>query len=305
MMRIGGPSVSTWFRGRRDALATTSEVAAKGGPSDFAHLLLIPGAVVILVFLGSLAITGATSLLDGDGNLSFRQYQKFFSDWFYLNYLWRSLRLAAYCTPITLQLGYPFAYVMSRSSRAIRITLTLILVVQFFTSYIVRTYALVLVLGNSGIVNRLLLSLGVLDRPLPLLFHEAGVAIALIIVPLPFMIFPIYSVLKNIEPNLEPAAASLGANALKTFWFVIFPLSLPGVLAGIVFVFLFDLTAYIMPGMLGGGYFDMVANFIQQQAMAVLDTPFASAISMVLLSITLLILYAIHASGMAKSEPGP
>jgi putative spermidine/putrescine transport system permease protein len=270
--------------------------------SGVASLLLIPGALVILIFLGGLAITAATSLADADGSFSLRQYQRFFSDWFYINYLWRSLRLAIYCTPITLLLGYPFAYVMSRTSPIVRITLTLILVVQFFTSYIVRTYALVLVLGNNGIVNRSLLSLGILDQPLPLLFHEAGVAIALIIVPLPFMIFPIYSVLRNVEPNLEPAAASLGASRLKTFWFVIFPLSLPGVLAGIVFVFLFDLTAYIMPGMLGGGYFDMVANFIQQQVMAVLDTPFASAISMVLLGITLLILYAIHAVEMVKGE---
>jgi ABC-type spermidine/putrescine transport system permease subunit I len=194
-------------------------------------------------------------------------------------------------------LGYPFAYVMARSSPPVRLTLTLILVVQFFTSYIVRTYALILVLGNNGIINRPLLSLGIIDRPIPLLFNEVGVAIALVLVPLPFMIFPIYSVLKNIEPNLESAAASLGASRFKIFLYVTLPLSLPGVLAGVVLVFLFDLTAYIMPGMLGGGYFNMIANLIQEQAMAVLDKRFASAISIILLIITLLTLFVIHVLG--------
>jgi putative spermidine/putrescine transport system permease protein len=262
-----------------------------------AWLLLMPGALVILVFVGALAITVTTSLYDARGNWGFAQYQRFLSDPFYLNFLGRSFRIAAYCTPITLLLGYPFAYVMARSSPPVRLTLTLILVVQFFTSYIVRTYALILVLGNNGIINRPLLFLGIIERPIPLLFREAGVAIALIIVALPFMIFPIYSVLKNIEPNLEVAASSLGASRFKTFWYVTFPLSLPGVLAGVVLVFLFDLTAYIMPGMLGGGYFNMIANFIQEQAMAVLDKRFASAISIVLLLITLITLYVIHVLG--------
>src|SRR5262249_53308165 len=94
---------------------------------------------------------------------------------------------------------------------------------------------------------------------------------------------------------LEIAAASLGASRIKTFWYVTFPLSLPGVLAGFVLVFLFDLTAYIMPGMLGGGYFNMIANLIQEQAMAVLDKRFASAISIVLLIVTVGTVYGIHA----------
>jgi len=260
-----------------------------------ALLLLLPGALVIVAFFAAVAITGAMSLFDARGNWSLREYERFLFDAFYLNFLWRSFRIAAYCTPITLFLAYPFAYVMARSSPPLRLALTLVLVVQFFTSYIVRTYALILVLGNNGIINRSLLGIGVIERPLALLFHEAGVAIALVLVPLPFMVFPIYSVLKNIEPNLEIAAASLGASRIKTFWYVTFPLSLPGVLAGFVLVFLFDLTAYIMPGMLGGGYFNMIANLIQEQAMAVLDKRFASAISIVLLMITLVTLYAIHA----------
>lgn len=266
----------------------------RNGP---AVALLVPGALVIAVFLGALTITGATSLFDARGGWDWGQYRRFLSDDFYLNFLWRSFRIAIYCTPITLLLGYPYAYVMASATTLVRLVLTLILVVQFFTSYIVRTYAFILVLGNNGIINRPLLQLGLIERPIPLLFHEAGVAIALVLVPLPFMILPIYSVLKNIDANLDVAAASLGASRFKAFWHVTVPLSLPGVLVGIVLVFLFDLTAYIMPGMLGGGYVNMIANVIQEQAMAVLDPRFASAISMILLGITFLALYAIHVVG--------
>jgi ABC-type spermidine/putrescine transport system permease subunit I len=266
-------------------------------------LLLVPAALVIAVFLGSLVVTFASSFQDAQGHWSLRQYEKFLSDRFYLDYLWRSFRVAAYCTPITLLFGYPFAYVMSRASPLPRLLLTIILVVQFFTSYIVRTYALILILGNNGVINRLLLHLGLLERPLPLLYHEVGVAISLILVPLPFMIFPIYSVLKNIAPNLEPAAASLGASRQRVFWHVTFPLSLPGAIAGCVLVFLFDMTAYIMPAMLGGGYFNMIANFIQEQSQSVLDKPFASAASIVLLAVTLLTLFVINTVGTRLSEP--
>jgi len=264
-------------------------------------LLLFPAALVIAIFLASLAITGVISFSDGQGHWTLRHYERFVFDVHYLNYLWRSFRIAAYCTAVTLLLGYPFAYVMSRTSPPIRVALTLILVVQFFTSYIVRTYALILVLGNNGILNRFLIDLGILNQPLQLLFREPGVAISLTIVSLPFMIFPIYSVLKNVEPNLETAASSLGASRLKVFWFVIFPLSLPGVVAGVVLVLLFDLTAFIIPAMLGGGYVDMIANAIHEQAMAVLDKPLAAAMSMVLLLITLLVLYVINVFGLRVS----
>ena len=260
--------------------------------------LLLPAALVIAIFFGSLAVTGATSFVGPDGSWTARHYQRFLTDSHFLNYLWWSFRVALYCTPI---LGYPFAYVMARATPKVRLALTLALVIQFFTSYIVRTYAFILVLGKQGLINRTLMWMGVLDRPVQLLFQEFAVAVALVLVPLPFMILPIYSVLKNIEPNLETAASSLGANRLKVFWFVVFPLSLPGVIAGIVLVFLFDLTAYIMPAMLGGGYFDMVANAIQEQAMAVFDKPFASAISMIVLVITALFLYLITLFGSKAS----
>jgi ABC-type spermidine/putrescine transport system permease subunit I len=265
-------------------------------------LSTLPALPVIAVFVAALAVMALTSLMAGAGRLGLRHYARFVSDPLYLGYLWRSFRVAAYCTAITLLAGYALAYVMARASARVRLLLSLVLVVQFFTSYIVRAYALILILGNNGLINRSLLRLGVIDRPLRLLYNELGVAISLVLIALPFMVFPIYSVLRNVEPNLETAATSLGADRLRVFWHVVLPLSLPGVQAGIVLVFLFDLTAFIMPGLLGGGYFDMAANLIYDQAMTVLDQPFAAAASTILLLATLAALQLLNACGARLTE---
>jgi putative spermidine/putrescine transport system permease protein len=256
-----------------------------------AVLLVLPALVVILAFIAASAAVAVLSFSVGGGRWGLRHYIRLATDPLYRDYLWRSFRVSLYCTPITLLLGYPVAYVMARAAGAVRMALLLLLVVQFFTSYVIRAYAFILVLGNNGIINRSLLALGVIDRPLRLLYNELGVAVSLVVIALPFMVFPIYSALRHVEPNLEAAASSLGANPRRVFWHVVVPLSVPGVLAGSVLVFLFDLTAYIMPGLLGGGYFDMAANVIYDQAMEVRDRGFASAMSIGLLLVTLLVVY--------------
>ncbi len=267
-----------------------------------AALLVLPSLVVILVFVAATAAVVVLSFSVGGGRWGFGHYVRLATDPLYLGYLWRSFRVSLYCTPITLLLGYPVAYVMARASGAVRMALLLLLVVQFFTSYIIRAYAFILVLGNNGIINRGLLALGLIDRPLKLLYNELGVAVSLVLIALPFMVFPIYSVLRNVEPNLEVAASSLGADPRRVFWHVVLPLSVPGVLAGAVLVFLFDLTAYIMPGLLGGGYFDMAANVIYDQAMEVRDRGFASAMSIGLLLATLLVVYLTNWWGTRVSD---
>jgi putative spermidine/putrescine transport system permease protein len=186
------------------------------------------------------------------------------------------------------------AYLMARSGDRVRLTLTLVLVVQFFTSYIIRAYALMLVLGNNGLINRMLLKMGLIERPFPLMHNETGVAIGLIMVSLPFMVFPVYSVLRGIDRRLEEAAESLGAGEWQVFWNVTLPLSLPGMAAGVVLALLFQLTAFIVPGLLGGGYYDMVANFIYDQALGVLNIPFAAAVAMVMLAITLILVIGLN-----------
>jgi putative spermidine/putrescine transport system permease protein len=259
--------------------------------------LLFPGVLCLLLFGASLFAVGILSLrperLAGEG-ISLNQYLRFFSDAHYLTYFLRSFKVSCYGTFLTLFFGYPVAYLMARSGDRVRLALTLVLVVQFFTSYIIRAYALMLVLGNNGLINRMLLKVGLIDRPLPLMHNETGVAIGLIMVSLPFMVFPIYSVLKGIDRRLEEAAESLGAGEWQVFWNVTLPLSLPGMAAGVVLVLLFQLTAFIVPGLLGGGYYDMVANFIYDQALGVLNIPFAAAVAMVMLAITLILVIGLN-----------
>jgi putative spermidine/putrescine transport system permease protein len=276
-------------------------VAPRRGRGN-ALVLLLPTLAVLAIFAAATASVLVASFAVEGGRFGLRHYVRLVSDPLYTGYLWRSFRVALYCTPITFLLGYPVAYLMARGPRGVRVALTLLLVVQFFTSYVIRAYALILVLGNNGILNRALLAWGLVRRPLPLLYNEFGVAVSLVLIALPFMVFPVYSVLKNVEPNLEAAATSLGADRRRVFRHVVFPLSLPGVLAGAVLVFLFDLTAYIMPGLLGGGYFDMAANVIYDQAMEVRDRGFASAMSMGLLAATLIVVYLANRWGGRLAE---
>ncbi len=252
--------------------------------------LLVPGLVCLFIFGASLVAIGIVSLRPSrlaDTGLSLHQYLRFFSDAHYLMYIWRSLKVSIYGTLLTLLFGYPVAYLMARTGPRLRLILTLLLVVQFFSSYIVRAYALMLVLGNNGIINRALIKTGLIQSPLHLMYNETGVAIGLVMASLPFMVFPVYSVLKGIDRRLEEAAESLGAGQWPVFWNVTIPLSLPGVAAGVMIVLLFQVTSFIVPGLLGGGYFDMVANFIYDQALGVLDVPFAAAVAMVMLVIIL------------------
>ncbi len=255
-------------------------------------LFLLPAAVVIGFFFFTMSIMARISVAPnlgpaqiGDG-FTFDNYVQFFGSTFYLGYLARSLWIAAYCTAITAVLGYTIAYFIHRSGHRTRVIVGTLLIIQFFTAYVIRTYAVMLVIGKMGILNRSLIGAGVIDEPLSLLFTEAGVAIGMVLVSLPFMVFPILASLQSIPPNVEMAAASLGASNTRIFWSVIVPLTMPGIAAGVVVVYLFELTSYIVPGVLGGGYVDMIANLIYAKAMQSFDHPFAAAAAMVTLLIS-------------------
>ena len=247
-------------------------------PHVWPMTLLAPAAIVIGFFFYTLSVMVHFS---GDG-LTLENYANFLGSPFYLGFLGRSLWLSAYCTVITAVLGYVIAYAMYRSSPRARLIAGAILIVQFFTAYVIRIYAVMLVIGKNGIISKALLGMGAISQPLTLLFTETGVAIGMVLVSLPFMVFPIFNALQAIPVNLETAATSLGASRVRTFWEVIFPLTIPGVAAGIVIVYLFELTSYIVPGALGGGYFDMMANLIYAKAMQSFDYPAAAAAAMVM-----------------------
>lgn len=261
---------------------------------------LLPSGIVVGFFFYTLSIMLHYSVrpslgpgLVGDG-FTLDNYAKFLASPFYLDFLLRSLWISLYCTAITAVLGYTIAYFMYRSSPAVRLVAGVVLIVQFFTAYVIRTYAVMMVIGKNGVINKTLLGLGLVDAPLRLLYTEAGVAIGMVLVSLPFMVFPIFNSLQALPRNLEIAAMSLGAGRLRTFWQVIFPLTLPGVAAGIVIVYLFELTSYIVPGALGGGYVDMMANLIYAKAMQSFDHPFAAASAMVMLAVSLAAVYLLQ-----------
>lgn len=256
-------------------------------------LLLTPAALVIAIFFYALStmieLSARHQIRPGQidsGGFTLSNYAAFLGSSFHLEFLFRSLWISAYCTAITAALGYVIAYSMYRSSPRARVIAGTILIVQFFTAYVIRTYAIMLVIGKQGILNQMLLGVGFIERPLALLFTQTGVSIGMVLVSLPFMVFPIFNSLQAIPHNLETAAISLGAGYLRTFWSVMFPLSIPGLAAGIVIVFLFELTSYIVPGVLGGGYVDMMANLIYAKAMQSFDYPFAAAAAMIMLVVS-------------------
>lgn len=228
--------------------------------------------------------------------LTLKNYHTFFSDRFFLGYLLRSLRVSTWGMIATLILGYPTAYVMVRSGTAMKRFLTVLMVTQFFTFTIIRTYAAMLILGNHGIINAFLMKAKIISAPLKLMYNELGVGIGLIIGSMPFMVFCISSVLENIHREWEDAARSLGADRRRVFWRITLPLSLPGIIAGIVIVFLWNLISYITPALLGGGFFDMIANFVFNQALNLFDYPFAATGAMVMLLITFVVVFVISNS---------
>ncbi|MBO9405327.1 MAG: ABC transporter permease, partial [Thermomicrobium sp.] len=208
-------------------------------------------------------------------------------DWLYIRVFLVSVWLALLTTVICLVIGYPFAFVIARSPRRWRNALLVLVLIPFWTNFLVRTYAIMLLLRADGLINNALQWLGLIDRPLSLLFTPFAVVLGLVYGYLPFMILPIYASIEKFDFTLVEAAQDLGANAWHVFWRVLLPLTLPGVLAGSILVFIPSVGAFVTPDLLGGGKVVMIANLINQQFLTVRHWPFGSAISFVLMAIVL------------------
>ena len=206
----------------------------------------------------------------------------------YLHVLWLTVRISLIVTVVSLVLGYPVAYVLARVDRAKSNLLMILVLVPFWTSILVRTYAWMVLLGQQGIINQLLLSLGVIDEPVRLLNTTFAVYVAMVHVLLPFMILPLYGVMRGIDENLLRAAQGLGARPINVFRQVVLPLSLPGISAGCLLVFILALGFFITPALVGGPQDLMIAVLIQQQV-DLFNWPLASALAVVLLAAALLI----------------
>ena len=219
----------------------------------------------------------------------------------YLRVFWRSLWIAVLTTVICLLLGFPLAYYIARAPKRWQSLLLLLIIIPFWTNFLVRTYAWMFILRTEGLLNTILLEIGVIDQPLNLLFTDTAVFIGLVYGYLPFMVLPLYAALERLDPAMIEAAEDLYANSRRVFTRVILPLAKPGVVAGCLLVFIPTIGAYVTPDLLGGARTLMIGNLIQQQYLIVRDWPFGSALSFVLMGGVLLAVgYYLKTSG-AKS----
>lgn len=258
--------------------------------------LLGPLALLLLgVFLVPMGALMVGSLSGGDGQgFTLENYRRLFSEPLYLTILFRTLRVAALVALFALLLGYPLAYLMSVLSGWKVALLAACVLVPFWTSVLVRSYAWIVLLQRNGIINQALEKMGFVSEPLDMLYTEGAVLVAMTHVLLPFMVLPIYSTLRGIDPALMPAAQSLGASKFSAFRHVVLPLSLPGVASGCVIVFVLSLGFFITPALVGGPQTMLISTLISQQVTELLNFPFAGALATVLILITLVLVFAFN-----------
>jgi putative spermidine/putrescine transport system permease protein len=243
------------------------------------------GAFFLVFFLAPLVLLFIVSLYTDTGMTSFglTQYAKFLLDPFSLKVLGSTLWLGVEVTALCLLLGFPLAYVYVRVPGWAQGALILIVLLPLLTSVVVRTFAWIVILGRQGIINTVLLELGVIDSPLRLLYTEGGVVLALAQVQMPLMVLPLITALMRIDPNLADASSALGAGYWRTFFKVILPLTLPGVIAGCLLTYAAALSAFITQTLVGGGQMLFMPMYLYQQASTLNNWPFAAAISFIFL----------------------
>ncbi|MGH9468536.1 MAG: ABC transporter permease [Terriglobales bacterium] len=248
-------------------------------------LLVLP----VLIFLGIFYAYPMAAMMwrsVAEPHLTTAHYRALYSSDIYLLVFWITLRISLVTTAVTLLLSYPLAYLLARLPPARANPLLILVLLPFWTSILVRTYAWMVLLGRNGVINQALLALGIVATPLRLLNTTFAVYVAMVYVLLPFMVLPLYATLKGIDPALLQAAASLGARPRAAFRQVLLPLSLPGVFAGSLLVFILALGFFITPALVGGPRDLMIAILIEQQV-EILHWPFAAALAVVLLFIAI------------------
>jgi putrescine transport system permease protein len=217
--------------------------------------------------------------------LDFENFVTVATDGLYLSALWTSLRIAALGTLLTLLVGYPMALAMARAPRRWRPLLLALVILPFWTSFLIRVYAWIAILKSDGLLNQMLLGLGLIAAPLDILNTETAVQIGIVYSYLPFMVLPLYAVLERQDASLIEAAQDLGCTPAAAFWRVTLPLSLPGIVGGSVLVFIPVMGEFIIPDLLGGSDTLMVGRLVWAEFFSNRDWPMASTIAMLLLAV--------------------
>lgn len=259
-------------------------------------IFLAPSAAfTVILFLIPLSIIIAYSFLTRGvyggvvGPWTFENYQRLF-DPLYGVILWRSLVMSTLATILCLLIAFPLALFIARASDRAKGIYLYLVILPFWTSFLVRTYAWMFLLRDTGFINTILTSLHIIREPLPLLYNETAVVVGLVYGYLPFAVLPLFSNLDRLDKTLLEAAADLGATPWQTLYKIIIPLCAPGLRAAGVLVFIPCLGAYLTPDLLGGGKSIMIGNLIQNQFTTARDWPFGSAISLALMALVMILL---------------
>jgi putative spermidine/putrescine transport system permease protein len=268
---------------KRKSFATEAAIFL---PAVFLVAILCSGLLLLFQYSFSSYIPGSLEV----GGFTVSNYSRI-NDSLYLGSVWETLIICFWVTAVTLVLSYPLAYVVVRSpSPLVRSTILVLTILPFFLGVVVRSYAWMLVLGNNGFLNRLLISLSIIETPLQLIYRRTGVILALIQISLPIMVIMIATGLSHIDRRFERTALTLGASPLKAFYHVTWPLSLPGVIAGCIVVFGWTLSAFATPLMLGGGRVYVMTVMIYDQILGSGNYPFGAALGVFVLLIDLMLL---------------
>jgi putative spermidine/putrescine transport system permease protein len=259
--------------------------------TDGWSVLALPAVVFLgAFFLVPLVAMSVRSVTDPPG-AGLANYEQFFAQSAYVRVLLNTFWIALLATIACLVIGYPFAYLMTIVPGRVAGLLLIAVLLPFWSSLLVRTFAWQVILRDTGIINRFLLDLGAISEPLTLIRTTGGVIAGMTHILLPFMVLPLFAVMRRIDPEYGRAAANLGASPISAFLRIFVPLSLPGVLAGCLLVFILALGFYITPALLGGLRDQMISQLIVQQIQQRLDWGFGTAMSVLLVGITLVILF--------------
>ncbi|WP_300587026.1 ABC transporter permease subunit [Marivita sp.] len=260
-------------------------------------LFLIPFAIVLKISLSDVALARPPYFPQLDLSAGWDGLRTFFSELDFENFwflttddlYWKaylsSLQIALTSTVMTLLVGYPIAYAMARSAPEWRPTLLMLVILPFWTSFLIRVYAWMGILSNEGLLNQFLLWLGVINEPLTILNTNTAVYIGIVYTYLPFMILPIYSALERLDDSLLEAAEDLGCSRLSAFWLVTIPLSKNGIIAGCFLVFIPVIGEFVIPSLLGGSGTLMIGKVLWEEFFSNRDWPVASAVAVILLLI--------------------
>lgn len=250
-----------------------------------ALFLVVPAGIVFMLAFFQRGIYGGIDYL-----FTLENFERAI-DPLYLSILWQSALVAGQATLIALLIGYPAAYAIARAGPRWQAVLLVLVMLPFWSNFLIRTYAWIVLLNRKGIINESLISWGLTNEPLSLLYNQGAVVTGLVYNYLPFVVLAVYASLARMDRSLLEASEDLGAPAWRSFLRITLPLSLPGVAAGAIFVFVLSIGNFITPDLLGGGRIQMVGNLIYDQFLTARDWPFGAALSMALIAIMLLLLF--------------